>query len=114
MIARLEQSNSQLYSNFLFSTRETLLQFAKASKENNSIVHDSSNQTTHSTSWLVAVCAILIAIACTANTIHNIWFAQKDNQSSVAEQQNKDYQDFFVSDSIANDTIAIDSVTIPQ
>jgi predicted nuclease with TOPRIM domain len=108
MIARLEQSNSQLYSNFLFSTRETLLQFAKASKENNEIVRDSSSQTTHRTSWIVIVCAILIAIACTANTIHNIWFS--NNPVPALQQQDDNY--FSASDSTANDSIIVDSVAI--
>lgn len=111
MIARLEKSNSQLYSNFLFSTKETLLQFAKASKENNEIVLSPSSQTTHRTSWIVIVCVIMVAIACTVNTIHNIWFTEKDSQMPVAEQQGNNYQDSFVLDSIANDTTAIDSVT---
>ena len=110
MIARLEQSNSQLYSNFLFSTRETLLQFAKASKENKEIAPGSSNQTSQRTSRIVIACAILIAIACTANTIHNIWFASKDYQVPVAEQQDNSNQTPFASDSIANDTTVLDSV----
>lgn len=110
MIARLEHSNSQLYSNFAFSSRENLLQFAKASKENKEITSGSSTPTTHRTSWIVIVCAIIIAIACTANTIHNIWFAEKDRQMPVIEQQDNNYQDSFVSDSIAHDTTAIDSV----
>lgn len=110
MIARLEQSNNQLYSNFLFSTRETLLQFAKATKENKGFAPKNSNQASHRTSWIVIVCAILIAIVCTANTIHNIWFADKGNQVPIAEQQDNSYQEPFVSDSIANDTTVIDSV----
>ena len=110
MITRLEQSNSQLYSNFIFSTRETLLQFAKASKENKETAPGSSAPTTHWTSWVVFVCAILIAIVCTVNTIHNIWFADKGNQVPVTEQQDNYYQDPFASDSIANDTTVIDSV----
>jgi len=110
MIARLEQSNSQLYSNFLLSTRETLLQFAKASKENKEIAPESSNKTSHGASWIVIICAILIAIACTANTIHNIWFANKGNQEAVTEQQDNYYQNPLASDSLVNDSIAIDSV----
>ena len=110
LITRLEQSNSQLYSNFIFSTRETLLQFAKASKENKETAPDSSASSTHRTSWVVIVCAILIAIACTANTIHNIWFADKGNQASTTEQQDNYYQEPLVYDSIANDTTAIDTV----
>ena len=110
MIARLEQSNSQLYSNFLFSTRETLLQFAKASKENNEKVLGPSNQTTHKTNWIVIVCAVLVAIACTANTIHSIWFAEKDYQMPIIEQQDNDYHDPFASNSTANDTTALDTV----
>ena len=110
MIVRLEQSNGQLYSNFILSTRETLLQFAKASKENKEIAPGPSGPTSHRTSWVVIVCAILIAIACTANTIHNIWFADKGNQVSATEQQVNYYQDPLVSDSIANDTTAIDSL----
>ena len=110
LIARLEQSNSQLYSNFIFSTRETLLQFAKANKENKETASGSSAPATHRTNWIVIVCAILIAIACTANTIHNIWFAGKGNQVPTTEQQDNYYQDPFASDSIANDTTAIDSL----
>ena len=106
MITRLEQSNSQLYSNFIFSTRETLLQYAKANKENKETVSGFSNQTTHRTSWIVIVCAILIAIACTANTIYNIWFDKNDSQIPVVEYQD----DSFASDSIARDTTDIDSV----
>ena len=110
MITRLEQANSQLYSNFIFSTRETLLQFAKASKTNTDTDAGSSASTTYKTSWVVIVCAILIAIACTANTIHNIWFADESNQVPATEQQDNYSQDSFASDSIANDTTAIDSL----
>lgn len=111
LIARLEQSNSQLYSNFIFSTRETLLQFAKASKDSKENAFSSSVPTTHRTSWVVIICAILIAIACTANTIHNIWFADKGNQVPATEQKDYYYQDPFASDSIAKDTTAIAPVT---
>lgn len=110
MIARLEQSNSQLYSNFVFSSRENLLQFAKVSKENKDTAIGSSNQTPHKTSWIVIICAIMIAIACTANTIYNIWFAEKDSPIPVAEQLDNDHQDPFTSDLNANDTTALDSV----
>jgi len=110
MIARLEQSNSQLYSNFVFSSRENLLQFAKVSKENKDSAIGSSNQTPHKTSWIVIICAIMIAIACTANTIYNIWFAEKDSPIPVAEQLDNDHQDPFTSDLNANDTTALDSV----
>jgi len=108
MITRLEQSNSQLYSNFIFSTRETLLQFAKASKENKEAVLGTSTSNTHQTSWIVIVCAILIAIACTANTIHNIWFS--NNPVPALQQQDDNY--FSASDSTANDSVIVDSVAI--
>ena len=111
MITRLEQSNSQLYSNFIFSTRETLLQYAKASKDNKEMVLGTSNHSTHQTSWIVIVCAILIAIACSANAIHNIWFAEKESQIPATEQQEDSSQYPFASDSTANDTTVIDSVT---
>jgi hypothetical protein len=110
MITRLEQSNSQLYSSFILTTRETLLQFAKASKENNESISGYSNQTIHGTSRIVIVCAILIAIACTANTIHNMWFVEKESQTPVAEQQYDGYQYPSASNSISNDTTAIDSM----
>ena len=111
MITRLEQSNSQLYSNFIFSTRETLLQYAKASKDNKEMVLGTSNHSTHQTSWIVIVCAILIAIACSANAIHNIWFAEKESQIPATEQQEDSSQYPFASDSTENDTTVIDSVT---
>lgn len=110
MIYRLEQSNSQLYSNFILSTRETLLQFAKASKDNGEKVLETPNQTSRQTSWIVVVCSILIAIACIANTIHNIWFVEKSNQVPLVENQDNYFQDTFDSDSIANDTIVVDTV----
>ena len=110
MITRLEQANSQLYSNFIFSTRETLLQFAKASKKNIDNDPDTSAPTTYKTSWVVIVCAILIAIACTANTIHNIWFTDESNQVPATEQQDSYNENPVASDSIANDTIVIDSL----
>ena len=108
MITRLEQSNSQLYSNFIFSTRETLLQFAKASKENKETTLGTSPSTTHQSSLIVKLCVILIAIACITNSIHNIWFSNKDNQESTVQKQDDNY--FSASDSIANDSIVVDSV----
>lgn len=83
MINRLEQSNSQLYSNFIFSTRETLIQFAKASKENEMTTSSGSRTVSYRTSWIVIVCAVLIAIACVANTVHNIWFASDKTPTEV-------------------------------
>lgn len=109
MIARLEQSNSQLYSNFVFSAKDTILQFVKASKENHEAIHGSSSPTAHKTSWIVMVCAILIAIACTANAIHNIWFTETGSLMPALEQR-INVQDPFVSDSMANDTTATDTV----
>ena len=110
MIARLEHSNSQLYSNFTFSTRESLIQFAKAIKDNSEIVHGTSNKSTHKASLIVIVCAILIAIACTANTVHNIWFSDNNSQVPVTEQQDDGYQYPFAADSIVKNTIVADSV----
>lgn len=109
MIARLEQSNSQLYSNFIFSTRETLLQFAKARKEDKETTHDTSSQAIHKTSWVVIVCAIIIAIACTANTIHNLWFVERGDAVPVVERQDNGSQKPFAADSTANDTTVVDS-----
>lgn len=83
MIVRLEQSNSQLYSNFIFSTRETLIQFAKASKENETITSSGSGTVSYRISWIVIVCAVLIAIACIANTVHNIWFSSDKTPTEV-------------------------------
>ena len=106
MIARLEQSNSQLYSNFLFSTKETLLQFVKANKENGTTKPGGLESEQPKTSWIVVICAVLIAIACIANAVHNIWFV--DNNK--VEQQYIDYQNSSSMDSIAVDTIIADSV----
>ncbi|MBQ8158116.1 MAG: apolipoprotein A1/A4/E family protein [Prevotella sp.] len=110
MIVRLEKTNDNLYSNFLFSTRETLLQFAKASKENTDVSPGSYVQTPHRTSRIVIVCAILIAIACTANTIHNIWFNEKESQIPVEIQQYNGNNYLLTSDSTSTDTTIVDSV----
>lgn len=110
MIARLEQSNSQLYSNFVFSTRENLIQFAKASKENGTTRPVESDSRSHKTNWILIICAILIAIACIANTIHNIWFVDNNIQVPVVEQQYNDYQEPYAMDSIVTGTVAVDSV----
>lgn len=109
MITRLEQSNSQLYSNFILSTRETLLQYAKASKDNREKVLETPSQKTPLTSWIVVVCAILIAIACIVNTIHNIRYVKINNQVPMVENQDNYFQDPFISDSIANDTAVVDT-----
>jgi hypothetical protein len=110
MIARLEQSNSQLYSNFVFSTRENLIQFAKASKENGTTRPVESDSRSHKTNWILIICAILIAIACIANTIHNIWFVDNNIQVPVVEQQYNDYQEPYAMDSVVTGTVAVDSV----
>jgi len=110
MITRLEESNSKLYSNFILSTRETLVKFAKASSENKGTVLDSTSQSAQKTSWVVILCAIIIAIACTANTIHNIWYTDMNNQIPVTEQPDNYSQVPFVTDSIANNITEIDSV----
>ena len=106
MIARLEQSNSQLYSNFLLSTRETLVKFVKASKEHGDTGIVKMKQP--KTSWIVIVCAVLIAVACIANTVHNIWFVNK--QEPVVEQQYNDYQDPRAVESIATDRSIADTI----
>ena len=109
MIARLEQSNSQLYSNFIFSTRETLLQFVKANKENGDSGPVKLESKQPKTSWIVIICAVLIAIACIANTVHNIWYDDNNIQVPVVEQQYNDYQEPSAMDSVATDTAAVDS-----
>lgn len=106
MIARLEHANSQLYSNFIFSTRETLIQFAKASKENGVTVESKQPKT----SWIVIVCALLIATACIVNTVHNIWFSNKDYQTPIVEQQYNDDQKSYAIDSVAVNTAIVDSI----
>lgn len=83
MITRLEQSNSQLYSNFVFSTRETLLQFVKANKEAGTTAAEGKGAKPNSTSWIVTICAVLIAIACIINTAHNIWFTSEKSPIDV-------------------------------
>jgi hypothetical protein len=110
MITRLEQSNSQLYSNFVFSTREDLIQFAKASKENGTTRPVESDSRSHKTNWILIICAILIAIACIANTIHNIWFVDNNIQVPVVEPQYNDYQEPYAMDSVVTGTVAVDSV----
>ena len=109
MIARLEQSNSNLYSNFVFSTRETLIQFAKASKENKGMDSDDSNTKSSKTSWIVIICAVLIAIACITNTIHNIWFNDDVTPAPAIEQQYNDYQEPYMPDSVSNDTAVMNT-----
>ncbi len=109
MIARLEKSNSQLYSNFLFSTRETLIQFTKASKENEKTIITGTNPKLSYTSWIVPACAIIIAIACVFNTIHNIWYTDKQTQVQMVDEQYNDYQEPDVIDTLANDTIKMNS-----
>ena len=106
MIARLEHANSQLYSNFIFSTRETLIQFAKASKESGVTVESKQPKT----SWIVIVCALLIATACIVNTVHNIWFSNKDYQTPIVEQQYNDDQKSYAIDSVAVNTAIVDSI----
>lgn len=106
MIARLEQSNSQLYSNFLFSTRETLLQFVKANKENGTTKSVGLESKQPKTSLIVVICAVLIAISCMANAVHNIWFVDKNK----VEQQYNDYRNPFAIDSVAVDSAEVDSV----
>lgn len=112
MITRLEKSNSQLYSNFLLSTRETIIQYAKASKENESTDLVVSETKQHKTSRIVIVCAILIAVACIANTVHNIWFIDNNIQLPLVEQHN--YIDTTVVDSSAIDTAEVYTVASHQ
>lgn len=83
MITRLEQSNSQLYSNFVFSTRETLLQFVKANKEVGTTAAEGTVVKSNNTSWIVTICAVLIAIACIVNTAHNILFTSEKSSTEV-------------------------------
>ena len=106
MIARLEHANSQLYSNFIFSTRETLIQFAKASKESGVTVESKQPKT----NWIVIVCALLIAAACTVNTVYSIWFVDKNYQLPMIEQQYNDDQKSYVIDSVATNTAIVDSI----
>jgi len=110
MINRLEEANKQLYSNYLLSTRDTLMSYVKANKQNGIIRPVNSDSEPSKTSPILIICAIIIAIACITNTVHNIWFANDTPQEAVVKQQ---YEDFFktdANDSVANDTIVVDSV----
>lgn len=111
MIARLEESNSQLYSNFILSTRETLLQYARANKEHKESVLGASNQMVPKTSTTVIVCAVLIAMACITNTIYNIWQTEKNNQAPIIEQFDDGSQNPYISDSIAIDSVRVDTLS---
>ena len=64
MIYRLEKANEQLYSNYLLSTRDTLVSYVKATKQNGIIRPVDSDLGTSKTSLIVIICAVLIAIAC--------------------------------------------------
>jgi hypothetical protein len=110
MIKRLEESNKQLYSNYLLSTRDTLMSYVKANKQNGITRPVNSDSEPSKASPILIICAIIIAIACITNTVHNIWFANNTQQETVVKKQ---YDDFFktdINDSVTNDTIAIDSV----
>lgn len=112
MIARLEKSNSQLYSNFLFSSRETLIQYAKAIKQNESTVPVGLELKQPKTNWIVIICAILIAIACIANTVHNIWFVDDKKQEPMVEQQYNDYQESRVLEPSETDTVLMNTTVV--
>ena len=109
MIYRLEKANEQLYSNYLLSTRDTLVSYVKATKQNGITRPVDSDLGTSKTSLIVIICAVLIAIACITNTVHNIWFANNSQQEPVVKQQYDDYFKTGVVDSVANDTVAIDT-----
>ena len=49
-------------------------------------------------------------IACIANTVHNIWFVDNNEQVADVEQQYNDYQEQVVNDSVVADTAMLDSV----
>jgi hypothetical protein len=115
MIERLEHSNSQLYSAFAMSMGETVIKFTKAVKESGTHSLGYSNNASHGprqTNWIIVVSVILIAIACITNTIHNVWFSEKDKPQT---ELTNDSQTFEVADSLANDSVAvIDSAAIIQ
>ena len=117
MIERLEHSNSQLYSAFAMSMGETVTKFTKAMKESGTHVGNYSGnipQGRQNNNWVILVAVVLIAIACIANTVHNIWFMEP-SERTVKELYDED--NLWGTDSIANDSVAIvDSVVvgIPQ
>ena len=113
MIERLEHSNSQLYSAFAMSMGETVTKFTKAMKESGTHSVGYSNNASQGhrqTNWIIVVSVVLIAIACIANTVHNIWFTEPSDRA-VKELYDED--NLWGTDSIANDSVAIvDSVVV--
>jgi len=86
------------------------MSYVKANKQNGIIRPVNSDSEPSKTSPILIICAIIIAIACITNTVHNIWFANDTKQETVVKKQ---YDDFFktdANDSVANDTIVVDSV----
>ena len=113
MIERLEHSNSQLYSAFAMSMGETVTKFTKAMKESGTHSVGYSNNASQGhrqTNWIIVVAVVLIAIACITNTIHNVWFSEKEMPQT---EQINDVQAIEAVDSLANDSVAvIDSAAI--
>lgn len=113
MIERLEQSNSKLYSAFAMSMGETVSKLTKAIKDsgNHSVgLSGNSLQEQSKSNIIVMLCAIIIAIACIANTVHNIWFNVDSSNQSTVDEQYYNPEDTFVTDSVANDSVITDSV----
>lgn len=111
LMTRLETANSQLYSNFLLSTRETLIQFAKANKTSKSPDYDNHSPRPVKTNWLVVLCAIIVAVACVVNTVHSIWFSNYNVEIAIPQQESVTHPNSGVGmDSLLNDTLVIDSV----
>lgn len=108
MIERLEHSNSLLYTNFALSMGETAKKFALSMKENGNTTIAPGGTERQRPNWILVLCAILIAIACITNTIHNIWFNEKAETAPV--EQKVDEQHYSMPDSTIKNPIIRDSL----
>ena len=106
MIDRLQQSNSQLYSSLAISLNDMARKIAENLKDLPSANSSAPERRERKINWLLIVSVVLIAIACVANTVHNIWF---DNNNHAIELPIPD-NSIIETDTIPIDTMAIDTV----
>lgn len=107
LIDRIEASNASLASN----VSTTLEQVARRQMQSpvvrtGNTFGSSSNGVPGWMKWTVVVSAIVIALACLTNTVHNIWFTNENSTNTEL------YDDCETTDSIAkSDSVVVDTAS---
>lgn len=101
LIDRLEYSNKNLATKVSSTMEQTARALTMASSKGESTPFTMPQMFPSWMKWTILVSVILIAFACVANTVHNIWFASSNMPEDTTLTEDMDTADIVTVDTVA-------------